>query len=37
VNVPQASAVPGQQQVGQEMFGDFMWDMVMDDFTMPAL
>jgi hypothetical protein len=39
VNLPRSSsaaAVPGQQ-FGQEMFGDFMWDMVMDDFTMPAL
>ena len=24
-------------QAGQEMLGDWMWDMVMDDFTMPTL
>jgi hypothetical protein len=25
------------QEGGQEMLGDYMWDMVMDDFTMPQL
>jgi hypothetical protein len=34
VNLPASSFPP---QNGQEMLSDWMWDMVMDDFTMPTL
>lgn len=30
-----ASALP--MQAGEDMFGDWMWNMAMDDFTMPTL
>jgi hypothetical protein len=33
VSLPASTFPP---QGGQEMFGDWMWDMVMDDFTMPT-
>jgi hypothetical protein len=34
VTLPSSSLPP---QASQEILGDFMWDMVMDDFTMPSM
>lgn len=35
INLPASSSYA--PQVGQELLGDWMWDMVMDDFTMPSM
>lgn len=35
VTLPSSSLPPQANQ--EEMLGDFMWDMVMDDFTMPSM